>query len=67
MDKKRVRGIVALFLVLSIGNFLRMDGHEDVHAVLFLTILCIGIFAGILISDLAHVFRTRKDDKNKMI
>lgn len=67
MDKKRIRSIVALFLVLSIGNFFRIEGHEQVRTVLFLTILCIGVFTGILISDLAHLFRTRKEDKNKMV
>lgn len=67
MDKKRIRGIVALFLVLSIGNFLRLEGHEQVRPILFITILAIGLLAGVLISDLAHLYRTRKDDKNKMV
>ena len=58
---------MALLLVLSIGNFLRIEGHEAVRPVLFLTVFAIGVLGGILISDLAHLFRTRKEDKDRMV
>ena len=67
MDKKRIRGVVALFLVLAIGNFLRMDGHEQVRPIHIFSLLIIGIFTGVLVSDLAHLYRTRKEDENKMV
>ncbi len=58
---------MALVLALSIGNFLRIEGHEAVRPVLFLTIMAIGVLSGILISDLAHFFRSKKDDKDKLV
>lgn len=67
MDKKRRRAIVALFLILSIGNFFRLEGHETIRLVLFLTIFAIGILSGVLISDLSHLFRSKKEDKDKMV
>ena len=60
MDKKRRRGIVALFLVVSIGNFLRIEGHEQVRPVLFISVLAMGVLAGILISDLGHLLREQE-------
>lgn len=44
-----------------------MDGHETIRPVLFLSIFAIGIFSGILLGDVAHLFRSRKTDKDKMI
>ena len=67
MDKKRRRGIVALFLVISIGSFLRIEGYEQVSPVVFVSIFAIGITSGILLSDLAHLLRNRKGDKDKLV
>ncbi|WP_317899925.1 hypothetical protein [Aurantibacillus circumpalustris] len=67
MDKKRRRGIVALFLVLSIGSFLRIDGYEEVRPLIFISIFGIGLTAGILLSDLGHLLRSRKGDKDKLV
>jgi len=67
MDKKRRRAIVALFLALSIGNYLRIEGHETVRPLLFISILAIGVLSGILIADLAHFFRSRKEDKDRLV
>lgn len=67
MDKKRRRAIIAFLLILSIGNFLRVDGHEMIRPVLFVSIFAIGIFSGVLLGDVAHLFRSRKTDKDKMI
>jgi F0F1-type ATP synthase assembly protein I len=67
MDKKRRRGIIALLLVLSIGNFLRIDGYEQVKPLYLVSLLVIGILTGILLSDLMHLLRSRKEDKDKLI
>lgn len=67
MDKKRRRGVIALLLVLSIGNFLRIGGHEELRASLFLNIFAIGLLSGVLLSDLAHLLRNRRGDEDKMI
>ena len=67
MDKKRRRGIIALFLVISIGSFLRIEGFDELKPLLFVSIFAMGIFSGILLSDLAHLLRNRKGDKDKLV
>ena len=67
MDKKRRIGVIALLLVLSIGNFLRMEGHELVRPVLFLSVFAIGILSGMLLGDVTHLYRNSKSDKDKMV
>lgn len=67
MDKKRRRGVLALMLVLSIGNYLRLDVQHEIRWVLFLSIFVMGALAGILLSDLAHLLRSKRSDKDKVI
>jgi hypothetical protein len=67
MDKKRRSGVIALLLVLSIGNFLRIEGHELVRPVLFLSVFAIGILSGMLLGDITHLYRNRKSDKDKLV
>ncbi len=67
MDKKRRRAVIALLLILSIGNFMRIEGHEMVRPVLFLSVFAIGILSGMLLADVGHLFRSRKADKDKVL
>jgi hypothetical protein len=67
MDTKRRRGVIALFLILSIGTYFRVEGHDSIRLVLFLSILIMGLLAGILISDVAHLLRNKKGDKDKLV
>jgi hypothetical protein len=67
MDKKRRRSVLALLLVLSIGNYFRIRGQESISAVQFISVFVIGALAGILVSDLVALFRTRKGDADKMV
>jgi hypothetical protein len=67
MDTKRRRAVVALFLVLAIGNYLRMFGSGPVNGAAFWSVFAIGLLAGILITDTAHLYRSNREDKNKMV
>ena len=67
MDKKRRRSVLALLLVLSIGNYFRIEGHENVRTILFLSVFMIGAFAGVLIADLIKLFKEKKGDQDRMI
>ena len=67
MDKKRRRSILALLLVLSIGNYFRIEGHENVRVILFLSVFMIGAFAGLLIADLIKLFKEKKGDQDRLI
>lgn len=67
MDKKRRRSILALLLVLSIGNYFRIEGHENVRTILFLSVFMIGAFAGVLIADLIKLFKEKKGDQDRLI
>lgn len=59
--------MVALLLVISIGTFFRIDGHDLIKPVLFISILVMGLFAGILLSDVAHLLRSKKGDKDRLV
>lgn len=67
MDTKRRRGVIALLLIISIGTYFRIEGHAEVRTILFLSILIMGMLAGVLISDVAHLLRSRKGDKDKLV
>jgi len=59
MEKKK--GIwIAVILMLSIGNFTRLTGNENIRAIQFLSIFIIGVLSGLLINQFAMLFKARK-------
>ena len=51
--------IIGILLVLSIGNFSRMNGMQNIRAVDFLSIFAIGLLTGALISELVKKFKNK--------
>jgi hypothetical protein len=43
--------------MLSIGNYFRIHGNENIRAIQFLSIFVIGMLSGLLIRDLFTKFR----------
>ena len=57
----RKRVILTVALMLALANYQRIIRNENVRAIEFLSVLTIGLLAGLLISDIAFSIR----EKNK--
>ena len=58
MQKKRTI-LIAIMLILSIGNYSRLSGNENVRTIQFLSIFIIGVFLGLLISELVTWYKAK--------
>lgn len=59
MEKKRI-AIIAVLLAVSIGNFARIKGTENIRAIEFLSIFTIGALAGVLLFGVISNIRNKK-------
>ncbi|MEP7107214.1 MAG: hypothetical protein ABI760_04515 [Ferruginibacter sp.] len=59
MEKKR-RVIIAVLLMLTIGNYTRLHGNENVRVIQFLLIFLIGALSALLINEFVALFRARR-------
>lgn len=54
--RKNISIIIAVLLVISIGNFFRISSQaSNIRTVDFISILAIGVLAGLLIGSLVNV------------
>ena len=60
--KKRAISVVAILLIISIGNYFRIISDGSVRTVEFLSIFAIGALSGILLTQITAAVR----DKNKL-
>jgi len=60
--KKRAISVVAVLLIISIGNYFRIISDGSVRTVEFLSIFAIGALSGILLTQITAAVR----DKNKL-
>ncbi len=51
MERRR-RITIAIILMLSIGNYTRLKGNENIRPIQFLSIFVIGVLSGLLINEL---------------
>ncbi|WP_293871924.1 hypothetical protein [Flavobacterium sp.] len=59
-NRNRRRIIFAVLLVLSIGNFSRIQGNDNIRTVQFLSIFTMGMLFGLLIKEIAESIRDRQ-------
>jgi len=59
MEPKRRRILIALLLVLSIGNYTRIIGTENIRTVEFLSIFAIGMLSGLLLREVISSFKNK--------
>jgi hypothetical protein len=57
--EKRKLPIIAILLVLSIGNYARIEGTEHIRLIEFVSIFTIGILSGLLLHSLVTFFKNR--------
>ena len=56
---KKLRVLIAVLLILSIANYMRIGNSENIRTVDFLSILVIGALAGILLVDVMRMLRRK--------
>ena len=59
MEKRR-RVIIAVLLVLSILNYSRITGTENIRTVEFLSIFVIGALSSLLINEFVTLFKAKR-------
>ena len=59
MEKRR-KIIIAVLLMLSIGNFIRLTGNENIRAIQFLSIFIIGALSSLLINEFVSLLRAKR-------
>ena len=62
--KRNRLAITSIMLMLSLLNYSRIKGNEDVTAILFLSIFSMGILTGIIILQVAQMIKNKNTDQN---
>jgi hypothetical protein len=62
--KRNRLAITSIMLMLSLLNYSRIKGNEDVRAILFLSIFSMGILTGIIILQVAQLIKNKNTDQN---
>ena len=60
MEKRR-RVVIAVLLMLSLVNYFRLKGNDNIRPVQFLTIFVIGALSGLLINEFITLFRAKRN------
>ena len=60
MEKKR-RVIIAVLLMISVGNFARLANNDNIRAIQFVSIFVIGALSALLLNEFVVIFKTKKD------
>ena len=62
MEKKR-KIIIAVILLLSIGNFIRLTNNENIRPIQFISIFVIGALTALLINEFFTLFIAKRQQK----
>ena len=57
--KKNRLSVIAALLAISLVNLSRLKGLENIRAVEFLSILAVGLLAGVLLAGLIDKFKNK--------
>ncbi len=57
--QRRVLPFIAFLLMISILNYTRLNGNENVRLIQFLSIFSIGAFSSLLIASLVNILKKR--------
>jgi hypothetical protein len=59
MKQNKSLVITAVLLVLSIGNYYRISGNENIRTIQFLSIFVIGMLAGVLLRGIIATAKSK--------
>lgn len=57
--KKRILIMTAVLLLISIGNYSRIEGTEHIRNIEFLSIFTIGMLSGLLLREIAQLVKNK--------
>lgn len=60
MEKKK-KVILAILLLITIGNYSRLSGSENIRTVQFLSIFVMGALSALLINEFFTLFKTKSE------
>ena len=60
MEKNR-KIIIAVLLLLSIGNFSRLSNNDNIRPIQFISIFAIGALTSLLINEFVSLFKPKKN------
>ncbi len=60
MNTQRRRILLAVMLMISVGNYFRIDGNDNIRTVQFLSIFAIGALTALLLRSIADEFNKTK-------
>ncbi len=60
MEKKR-KVILAVLLIIAIGNYSRLSGSENIRTIQFLSIFVMGALSALLINEFFTLFKAKRD------
>jgi len=59
MEKRR-KIIIAVMLMLTIGNYTRLKGNENIRVIQFLSIFLSGALSALLINEFVILFKAKR-------
>jgi hypothetical protein len=60
MEKKR-KVILAVLLIIAIGNYSRLSGSENIRTIQFLSIFVMGALSALLINEFFTLFKAKRE------
>jgi hypothetical protein len=60
MEKKK-KVIIAILLLIAIGNYSRLSGSENIRTVQFLSIFVMGALSALLINEFFTLFKAKRE------
>lgn len=62
MNPPKKRIVLVVMLLLSVANFARIAGNDNIRLIQFLSIFVIGLLSGILLQDILQRVRSTKNN-----
>jgi hypothetical protein len=59
MDPKRRRIAICILLIVSILNYSRIPGTENIRNIEFISIFSIGMLSGLLLREIAQIIKNK--------
>jgi hypothetical protein len=59
--KKKKKIILAVLLMIAIGNYSRLSGGENIRTIQFLSIFVMGALSALLINEFFTLFTTKRE------
>lgn len=59
--KNRRKILMAVLLMISVGNYFRLEGNENIRAIQFISIFVIGALSGLLLNEFITLFKGKRE------